>query len=100
MPRPTTRSEVLEHLRAAVSRGEAIVGAGAGTGLSAKCVESGGGHLIIVYNSGRFRMAGRGSLAGLMPYGDANKIVVEMVNNTFPPLRKAPVFTSSDLVLY
>ncbi|KAI4598567.1 ToMV susceptible protein tm-1(GCR26) [Pestalotiopsis sp. 9143b] len=91
MPRPTTRTEVLEHLRAAVSRGEAIVGAGAGTGLSAKCVESGGGHLIIVYNSGRFRMAGRGSLAGLMPYGDANKIVVEMASEVLPIVKKTPV---------
>ncbi|KAK6068707.1 hypothetical protein SCUP515_09410 [Seiridium cupressi] len=91
MPRPTTRSEVLEHLRAAVSRGEAIVGAGAGTGLSAKCVESGGGHLIIVYNSGRFRMAGRGSLAGLMPYGDANKIVVEMAAEVLPIVKRTPV---------
>lgn len=91
MPRPTTRTEVLDHLRAAVSRGEAIVGAGAGTGLSAKCVENGGGHLIIVYNSGRFRMAGRGSLAGLMPYGDANKIVVEMASEVLPIVKKTPV---------
>lgn len=79
MSRPTSREDVLSHLRAVTARGEAIVGAGAGTGLSAKCIENGGGHLIIIYNSGRFRMAGRGSLAGLMPYGDANKIVIEMV---------------------
>ena len=84
MPRPTSREDVLSHLRAVTARGEAIVGAGAGTGLSAKCIENGGGHLIIIYNSGRFRMAGRGSLAGLMPYGDANKIVVEMVRSPTP----------------
>ncbi|KAI1846857.1 hypothetical protein JX265_004827 [Neoarthrinium moseri] len=91
MPRPTKREDVLAHLRAALSRGEAIVGAGAGTGLSAKCVESGGGHLIIIYNSGRFRMAGRGSLAGLMPYGDANKIVVEMASEVLPIVKSTPV---------
>ncbi|KAH8675566.1 TIM-barrel enzyme family protein [Xylariales sp. PMI_506] len=91
MPRPTKRDDVVAHLRAAVARGEAIVGAGAGTGLSAKCVESGGGHLIIIYNSGRFRMAGRGSLAGMMPYGDANKIVVEMASEVLPIVKSTPV---------
>ena len=69
-------------LRAVVARGELIVGAGAGTGLSAKCAEEGGADLIIIYNSGRFRMAGRGSLAGLMPYGDANAIVVDMARDS------------------
>ncbi|KAK8020117.1 hypothetical protein PG990_005255 [Apiospora arundinis] len=91
MPRPTSREDVLAHLRAVTARGEAIVGAGAGTGLSAKCIESGGGHLIIIYNSGRFRMAGRGSLAGLMPYGDANKIVVEMASEVLPIVKSTPV---------
>ncbi|KAI0137066.1 TIM-barrel enzyme family protein [Xylariales sp. AK1849] len=91
MPRPTKREDVLIHLHAAIRRGEAIIGAGAGTGLSAKCVESGGGHLIIVYNSGRFRMAGRGSLAGMMPYGDANKIVVEMASEVLPIVKSTPV---------
>lgn len=98
MPRPTSREDVLSHLRAVTARGEAIVGAGAGTGLSAKCIESGGGHLIIIYNSGRFRMAGRGSLAGLMPYGDANKIVVEMVRSQ-PPLSPSLIFYVAELTL-
>ena len=69
---------LLKKFRAMVARGEPIVGGGAGTGLSAKCEEAGGIDLIVIYNSGRYRMAGRGSLAGLMPYGDANAIVVEM----------------------
>jgi predicted TIM-barrel enzyme len=72
-------------------RGELIVGAGAGTGLSAKCAEAGGADLIIIYNSGRFRMAGRGSLAGLMPYGDANAIVLDMAREVLPIVRKTPV---------
>jgi predicted TIM-barrel enzyme len=70
-----TREEALRHLRAQAQQGQPIIGAGAGTGLSAKCAEAGGADLIIVYNSGRYRMAGRGSLAGLLPYGDANAIV-------------------------
>lgn len=78
-------------LRSTVARGELIVGAGAGTGLSAKCAERGGADLIIIYNSGRFRMAGRGSLAGLMPYGDANAIVVEMAREVLPIVRQTPV---------
>ncbi len=73
------RAEILKSLRDQASRGELIVGAGAGIGLSAKFIEAGGGDLIIIYNSGRFRMAGRGSLAGLMPYGNANNVVLEMV---------------------
>src|ERR1043166_2605358 len=78
-------------LRSAAARGELLVGAGAGTGLSAKCAEEGGADLIIIYNSGRFRMAGRGSLAGLMPYGDANAIVVEMAREVLPIVRQTPV---------
>src|SRR2546427_959084 len=78
-------------LRSAVARGELLVGAGAGTGLSAKCAEEGGADLIIIYNSGRFRMAGRGSLAGLMPYGDANAIVVDMAREVLPIVRHTPV---------
>lgn len=86
-----SRTAILERLRAQVARGEPIVGAGAGTGLSAKCVEQGGADLIVIYNSGRFRMAGRGSLAGLMPYGDANGIVVEMASEVLPVVRRTPV---------
>jgi predicted TIM-barrel enzyme len=71
--------------------GGTIVGAGAGTGLSAKCAEAGGADLIIIYNSGRYRMAGRGSLAGLMPYGDANAIVLEMAAEVLPVVRETPV---------
>ena len=74
-----------------LARGELLVGAGAGTGLSAKCAEAGGADLIIIYNSGRFRMAGRGSLAGLMPYGDANAIVVDMAREVLPVVRHTPV---------
>ena len=69
------RAELLTRLRAKIARGEAVVGGGAGTGLSAKCEEAGGIDLIVIYNSGRYRMAGRGSLAGLMAYGNANEIV-------------------------
>ncbi|KKZ67250.1 hypothetical protein EMCG_07055 [[Emmonsia] crescens] len=91
MPRPTTRGEVLQRLRDTISENEIIVGAGAGIGLSAKSVEKGGCDLIIVYNSGRFRMAGRGSLAGMMPYGDANQIVVEMASEVLPVVENTPV---------
>jgi predicted TIM-barrel enzyme len=73
------------------ARGEPIVGGGAGTGLSAKCEEAGGVDLIVIYNSGRYRMAGRGSLAGMMPYGDANAIVVEMAGEVLPVVTKTPV---------
>ena len=86
-----TREQALERLRAQVAAGTRIIGAGAGTGLSAKCAEAGGGDLIIIYNSGRYRMAGRGSLAGLMPYGDANAIVVEMAAEVLPIVRETPV---------
>ena len=86
-----TREEVLARLRAQVEAGTPIIGAGTGTGLSAKCVEAGGCDLIIIYNSGRYRMAGRGSLAGLLPYGDANAIVVEMAAEVLPVVRTTPV---------
>jgi predicted TIM-barrel enzyme len=86
-----TRAEALARLRAQVGAGRPIIGAGAGTGLSAKCAEAGGADLIIIYNSGRYRMAGRGSLAGLLPYGDANAIVVEMAGEVLPVVREAPV---------
>src|SRR6187455_992180 len=86
-----TRAEALARLRAQVDAGKPIIGAGAGTGLSAKCAEAGGADLIIVYNSGRYRMAGRGSLAGLLPYGDSNAIVVEMAGEVLPVVRQTPV---------
>jgi predicted TIM-barrel enzyme len=86
-----TRAKALQRLRAQVDRSRPIIGAGAGTGLSAKCAEAGGADLIIVYNSGRYRMAGRGSLAGLLPYGDANAIVVEMAGEVLPIVRETPV---------
>src|SRR6187455_3828521 len=86
-----TRAEALARLRAQVDAGKPIIGAGAGTGLSAKCAEAGGCDLIIIYNSGRYRMAGRGSLAGMMPYGDANAIVVEMAGEVLPVVMRTPV---------
>ncbi len=85
------RVEIVARLRDQVRRGIPIVGAGAGTGLSAKCAEAGGADLIIIYNSGRYRMAGRGSIAGLMPYGDANQIVVEMSAEVLPVVKRTPV---------
>ncbi|KAL8791048.1 MAG: hypothetical protein Q9213_000255 [Squamulea squamosa] len=91
MPQPTTRHDVLQGLKNSVKDGKAIVGAGAGTGLSAKCVEHGGADLILVYNSGRFRMAGRGSLAGMMPYSDANAVVVDMAREVLPVVKNTPV---------
>ncbi|MBA4186520.1 MAG: hypothetical protein C0467_00735 [Planctomycetaceae bacterium] len=86
-----TRSDILARFRAQVAAGKPIVGGGAGTGISAKCAEMGGIDLIIIYNSGRFRMAGRGSLAGLMPYGDANQIVMDMAREVLPVVEKTPV---------
>lgn len=86
-----TRKDVLEKLRAKVARREPIIGGGAGTGLSAKLAEDGGIDLLVIYNSGRFRMAGRGSLAGLMPYGDANAIVMEMAREVIPVVKRTPV---------
>ena len=85
------RSEILRRVRAEVAAGRPVVGCGAGTGISAKCAEAGGADLIIIYNSGRYRMAGRGSLAGLMPYGDANGIVVEMAAEVLPVVADTPV---------
>jgi predicted TIM-barrel enzyme len=85
------RSEILTRFRAQVAAGKPIVGGGAGTGISAKCAEMGGIDLIIIYNSGRFRMAGRGSLAGLLPYGDANQIVMDMAREVLPIVEKTPV---------
>ncbi len=86
-----TRKQALARLQEQVDAGRPIIGAGAGTGLSAKCAEAGGCDLIIIYNSGRYRMAGRGSLAGLLPYGDANAIVVEMAGEVLPIVRETPV---------
>ena len=85
------RSAILKKFRNMAAKGEPIVGGGAGTGLSAKCEEAGGVDLIVIYNSGRYRMAGRGSLAGMMPYGDANAIVVEMAGEVLPVVTKTPV---------
>jgi len=102
------RSDLLARYRAMMARGEPIIGAGAGTGLSAKCEEAGGVDLIVIYNSGRFRMAGRGSLSGLMPYGDANAIVMDMAGEVLPVVSRTPViagvcgtdpFRSMDLFL-
>jgi predicted TIM-barrel enzyme len=86
-----SRAAILERFRAKVAAGLPIIGGGAGTGLSAKCEEAGGIDLIVIYNSGRFRMAGHGSLAGMMPYGDANAIVLEMANEVLPVVKKTPV---------
>lgn len=85
------RQTILERLRAKVARGQPIVGGGAGTGLSAKCEEAGGIDLIVIYNSGRYRMAGRGSLAGLLAYGNANEIVVQMAREVLPVVKHTPV---------
>lgn len=85
------RDEILKRLKAQVAAGRPVVGCGAGTGISAKFAEAGGADLIIIYNSGRYRMAGRGSLAGLMPYGDANGIVVEMSSEVLPVVKDTPV---------
>jgi predicted TIM-barrel enzyme len=85
------RKELVAGYRDMIARGEPIVGGGAGTGLSAKCEEAGGIDLIVIYNSGRYRMAGRGSLAGLMPYGDANAVVMEMAGEVLPVIRNTPV---------
>lgn len=85
------RNEILARLHAQVASGTPIVGAGAGTGISGKCAEAGGADLIVIYNSGRYRMAGHGSLSGLMPYGDANAIVVEMSAEVLPVVKDVPV---------
>ena len=85
------RTAILQHLRAKISRKEPIIGSGAGTGISAKCEEAGGTDLIIIYNSGRYRMAGRGSLAGLLSYGNANEIVKEMAYEVLTAVKHTPV---------
>jgi predicted TIM-barrel enzyme len=86
-----SRKEIIRRLQAQVKAGKPIVGCGAGTGISAKFAEAGGADVIIIYNSGRYRMAGRGSLAGLLPYGDANGIVVEMAAEVLPVVKDTPV---------
>jgi predicted TIM-barrel enzyme len=88
---PESRTEILKRFRKKIEEGRPIIGGGAGTGISAKCEEAGGIDLIVIYNSGRFRMAGHGSLAGLMPFGDANAIVIEMANEVLPVVKKTPV---------
>src|SRR5664279_3152034 len=85
------RTDILTRLKAKVAAGKPIVGGGAGTGLSAKMSEAGGVDLLVIYNSGRFRMAGRGSLAGMMPYGDANAIVLDMAREVLPIVTRTPV---------
>src|ERR1700730_11733848 len=86
-----TRQQILQRLRNLITERKAIIGGGAGTGISAKFEEAGGVDLIVIYNSGRYRMAGRGSLAGLMPYGDANAIVMEMANEVLTIVKDTPV---------
>ena len=88
---PQTRTAILDRFRQKIASGRPIIGGGAGTGISAKFEEAGGIDLIVIYNSGRFRMAGHGSLAGLMPYGDANAIVLEMAAEVLPVVKKTPV---------
>jgi predicted TIM-barrel enzyme len=88
---PFTREQILKRLHERIDAGAPIIGAGAGTGISAKSAEAGGIDLIIIYNSGRFRMAGRGSVAGMLPYGDANQIVVEMGAEVLPVVKHTPV---------
>ena len=86
-----TRSEIMEKFHSEVANGKILVGVGAGTGITAKCSEAAGVDMLIIYNSGRFRMAGRGSLSGLLAYGDANAIVQEMGREVLPIVRKTPV---------
>ena len=86
-----SRQEDIRRLHEIAASGRPIIGAGAGTGISAKCAEQGGADLIIIYNSGRYRMAGRGSLAGLLAYGDANEIVMEMAREVLPVVKRTPV---------
>jgi predicted TIM-barrel enzyme len=90
MPR-IARQPLLERFRAKIAAGQPLIGGGAGTGLSAKCEEAGGIDLIVIYNSGRYRMAGRGSLAGLLAYGNANQIVCEMATEVLPVVKHTPV---------
>lgn len=90
-PETESRESILQRFRANRARGEPVIGGGAGTGISAKWEEAGGIDLIVIYNSGRYRMAGRGSLSGLMPYGNANQIVKEMAYEVLPVVKKTPV---------
>jgi predicted TIM-barrel enzyme len=85
------RETIVERLRSKIASGQPIIGGGAGTGISAKLAEAGGIDLLVIYNSGRFRMAGRGSLAGLLPFGDANSIVMDMAREVIPVVEKTPV---------
>src|ERR1041384_8805689 len=85
-----TREQCLQRLHTQIAAGKPIIGGGAGTGISAKCAEAGGIDLIIIYNSGRFRMAGRGSMSGMMPYGDANQIVMDMAREGLPVVQNTP----------
>jgi predicted TIM-barrel enzyme len=85
------RQDILDRLRTKIANGQPIIGGGAGTGISAKLEEAGGIDLIVIYNSGRFRMAGRGSLSGMMPYGDANAIVMDMAREVIPVVSNTPV---------
>ena len=87
----TGRTQILNRLRAKIANEKVIIGGGAGTGLSAKCEEAGGIDLIVIYNSGRYRMAGRGALAGYMSYGNANEIVVDMGREVLPVVQNTPV---------
>ena len=86
-----SREEILARFREQIAQGHPIIGGGAGTGITAKFAEAGGIDLLIIYNSGRFRMAGRGSLSGLLPYGDANAIVMDMANEVLPVVKHTPV---------
>src|SRR6188768_1062661 len=86
-----SRDSILKRFREKIAAGKAIVGGGAGTGISAKCEEAAGIDLIVIYNSGRYRMAGRGSLAGLMPYGNANQVVKELAAEVLTAVRHTPV---------
>ena len=86
-----SRQEILDRFRTQVAQGQPIIGGGAGTGITAKSAEAGGIDLLVIYNSGRFRMAGRGSLSGLLAYGDANAIVLEMANEVLPVVKRTPV---------
>jgi predicted TIM-barrel enzyme len=88
---PMDRTMALMKIRKTIAQGRAVIGAGAGTGISAKCAEEGGADIIIIYNSGRYRMAGRGSLSGMMPYGDANEIVIDMSREVLPIVKDTPV---------
>lgn len=88
---PPTRKAILDRLKQKRAQGQPIIGGGAGTGISAKCEEDGGIDLIVIYNSGRFRMAGRGSLSGLMPYGNANQIVKDMAHEVLTVVKQTPV---------